>query len=371
MFGSKRKHELAEVRSENQRLHAENAALLRRVDELAGKAASLDAEVASLRRKQALSEGVFANLSTFGESLEGIRQSFFGLAGTLNQEKRSAVEAAAESDTNRRAFEKIAENLRVMFGKIRDTSANVDSLNERAGQIGGIVQLIKEIADQTNLLALNAAIEAARAGEQGRGFAVVADEVRKLAERTANATTEISVLVASIQDETRQAKSLMEVGAEDASRFSGESEDAMRSMQRLLSLSRNMENAISSSAILSNIELANIEELALKLEVYKVLMGISRVSPDDLPDYTACRLGKWYYDGEGKSYFSKLPGYWEIEEPHKAVHNYAKRAVERYYAGDYDAALEALTAMEKGNLTVMKGVERMLQGSKHLTAALP
>ena len=116
------------------------------------------------------------------------------------------------ADKGQEIVTKSVEEVKAISETVNESAKLMSSLGERSKQIGEIVNVIKDIADQTNLLALNAAIEAARAGEQGRGFAVVADEVRKLAERTAKATAEISGMIGAIQEEMDQAVISMENG---------------------------------------------------------------------------------------------------------------------------------------------------------------
>ncbi len=334
MFGGKLREENQALQARLAQVDREIAALRDDLSRLEGERDAVRAELDGGQVERQTTAQLYANMQGFGDSFVELQKSQAAAAQALREEKQNAIEAASVSASNREAVSQIARSLEMLSGDTIQTSQNVQSLTERAAQIDSIVQLIKEIADQTNLLALNAAIEAARAGEQGRGFAVVADEVRKLAERTAKATSEISTIVIAIQGETDRTKTQMEGWAAKSQVFSRDVAGVMDNMKHLLALSHQMEGTISAAALRSFVEVAKIDHILYKFEIYKVFMGISDRNADSFASHTECRLGKWYFSGEGKECFSKLDGYAAIDVPHQAVHQHGREAVTAFRSGD-------------------------------------
>ncbi len=169
-------------------------------------------------------------------------------AESATQASLKATQAAVKGGAS------VAETIKGMQrirAAVQTTGKKIKGLGERSLEIGAIIEVINEIATQTNLLALNAAIEAARAGEQGRGFAVVADEVRKLAERAARATKDITGLIKGIQVETSEAVTVMEEGTrevEEGTKLADQAGTALREIEQIVKQTASLVTDISGAA---------------------------------------------------------------------------------------------------------------------------
>jgi methyl-accepting chemotaxis protein len=211
-------------------------------DRVAASASQVSSAAGAVQASAAQQSGAAA---TIASSIEEMTTSVSHLSDNAAEANRLAEQSQALSSEGGAIIEQAARDMVNISTTVQETADVIRTLGEKSAEISTVVTTIKDIADQTNLLALNAAIEAARAGEQGRGFAVVADEVRKLAERTANSTSAIADMVAAIQSGALAAVNRIETSVEEVKSGVGQAEQAGRSIRQIRESSSQVLHVIS------------------------------------------------------------------------------------------------------------------------------
>jgi len=314
------------------------------------------------------------------------------VAKNASQASNASTHADDAALKGRQIVDGVKQSIDALSREIEATAGSIGHLQVQTENIGTVLGVIREIADQTNLLALNAAIEAARAGEQGRGFAVVADEVRTLANRTQESTTEIQAIIENLQDAARTAVKTMQSGTEMTQQNVAQASEADRALDEITSAVKaitDMNNMIASAAeeqslvaeeinrsvssiaaisdetaqgashvtdtannladLASHLqELANqfkvgsahvdltaakSAHLAWKTHIRSFLDGKASLSLEQAVSHRDCVLGKWYYS-EGMAKYGKLHAMQELEDPHAELHATIREIIKLKESGE-------------------------------------
>lgn len=321
-------------------LEAENAALKAENRELKDAAENQKGDVLNTAMLDALSQ------------VTGIRESVLSAYQQIHEETNAISEINELFALSSSSLKDIITDMTALSSRMGEMSDRISGLSDTADNINKFVTTITSISDQTNLLALNAAIEAARAGDAGRGFSVVADEVRALANETNKSASEVAELVQGIIQSTRAAVGSVSELQSNNTHLSEGVGTLNNSYEQMVSHCDSMKRTIENGSHETFLQTVKLDHVVWKSDVYAVLCGQSNKSASEFADHTSCRLGKWYSEQQHAG-VGKTDSFRRLDKPHAEVHRSGVAAIEAAKKGDMAQRDKLVKQMESASRDVM------------------